>query len=170
MTQTLLLELFGSIKNEEVRKDDVELVDVVEAAFDQLGEFVDFGEIDRIYTGMSKDVTYTLIDHVNDNDLDIEIRSFYPNVADIADEDGISYGEAWKRGFTWRNNQLFRDTDDDQEVVDLAVRVGDAGSNGSHLLEQARRKGVPALDLNVDEVINRDLVYGEASESSTASA
>ena len=166
MTQTLLFEMFGSIKNEELRKDDVEL----EAAFDQLSEFVDFGELERIYTGMNKDVTYGLMDYVNENNLNIEIRSFYPNVGDIADEDDISYSEAWKRGFTWRNNQLFKETDDDQEVVDLAVRVGDAGSNGSHLLEHARQKSIPALDINVDQVVDRDRVYGDTSETSRASA
>lgn len=170
MTRTILFEAFGSIKNENMRKDGVTLDDVIAEAFTQLSEFVNFDDVERIYTGMNADVSYALIDHVNENDLDIEIRTFYPNVNNIAEEDDISRNEAWKKGYTWRNNKLFvEDEDNDQETVDLTVRVGDAGSNGSHLMQQSRQKGVPALDLNLDTLVNRDMVYGDGT-TSTAEA
>ncbi len=158
----LLIEAFGSIVNEELRQDGVSLEDVIDAGLDSIGAAVDLSDVEVIVTGMNGDVTFALQDAVEGrDDIDAEVAPFYPNVNRIAEEDDIDYQEAWKKGFNWRNNKVLTDSeDDDTEVVDLTVRLGDAGNNGDALLKHSRRKGVPALDINLDHLVERDAAYG----------
>jgi hypothetical protein len=172
MSQNILIEAFGSIVNEDTRKDNVSLEDALVVGLQELGKFVDFEEVDQVFTGMNSEVTYALEDAVGGIDIpDMTVRAFYPNVNDIMEQDDVEYNEAWKRGYTWRNNQLFiEDTEDDErDTVDLCVRIGDAGSNGSALLQHARTKGVAALDLNIDQVVNRDKAYGSSDQKAAES-
>ncbi len=170
----ILLEAFGGITNEDIRKDDISLEDAMAVALQRISghPLLSLEEVETIYTGMNGDVTIALQEAVGNLDLDVEIQAFYPNVTDIQDEDDISYQEAWKKGFTWRNNVLFTDDEDDdeQEAVVAAVRVGDAGNNGEALLQHARRKGVAAIDLNLDDLVNKDKAYGGQEADSSAEA
>lgn len=167
-TQNILFEMLSSITNEKYLQEDVSFEDVVAEAVETLQQYVDLENVDTIFTGMNENVTRTLTEHVEENNIDVEVTSFYPNVSKWAEEDGIDYNQAWKEGFTWRNNQLFTTAGDDE--VHLTVRVGDAGASGQALLEQSRQKGVDALDLNLDHLINRDAVYGEGSNTTKAPA
>ncbi len=169
----VLLEAFGSPVNEELRQDGVSLEDVLNAALDRIGEAVDLSSVETIITGMNADVTFALQDVVEArDDVDAEVSAFYPNVGRIAEEDDIEYQEAWKRGYTWRNNRLFvnDEEDEDQDVVDLVIRVGDAGNNGAALLKQARSKGVLGMDVNMDDMIDRDAAYGGGDSQADAPA
>lgn len=163
----VLIEAFGSIVNEDLRSDEVSLADALENGLGRLSDFVDFSEVEKIYTGMNKDVTYALEDAVESMALDAEVNAFYPNVSNIAEEDDIEYNEAWKKGFTWRNNQLFVEdaSDDERDHVSAAVRIGDAGNNGQALLQHARQKQVVAIDINLDDLIDRDAAYGGSEEA-----
>ena len=163
----ILVEAFGSIVNENLRVEDTDLDEVMAVALQRLDSIVGLDDVETVYTGMNGDVTFALQDAVETLGMDVEIQAFYPNVSEIAEEDDIEYNQAWKNGFTWRNNCLFvEDEEDDQrETVGLTVRVGDAGNNGEALLQHARRKGVPALDINLDELVQKDEAYGEAEDS-----
>lgn len=167
-TQNILFEMLSSITNEEYLQENVSFEDVVAEAVDTLQQYVNFEDVDTIFTGMNENVTRTLTQYVEENDIDVEVTSFYPNVSKWAEEDEIDYNQAWKEGFTWRNNQLFTTAGDDE--VHLTVRVGDAGASGQALLEQSRQKGVDALDLNLDHLIDRDAVYGNGDTTANASA
>lgn len=160
----VLIEVFGSVVNEELRKEGVSLDDVVNEAIDQLDGVMNMSGVETIYTGMNPEVTYALQDAIEASEFDADVQAFYPNVNEIAEEDDVEYQEAWKRGYTWRNNRLMvnDEEDDEQDIVDLVVRVGDAGNNGSALLKQARSKGVLGLDINLDSMIDRDAAYGGA--------
>lgn len=168
----VLIEAFGSIVNEDIRDDDMSLEDLMAVALDRVSETVDFSDVDTVFTGMNADVTFALQDAVEASDIDADVQAFYPDVSSIAEEDDIDYNEAWKRGYTWRNNQLFVEDDenDQQELVDLVVRVGDAGNSGSALLDQARSKGVTGMDVNLDEFVDRDAAYGDADADAAADA
>jgi hypothetical protein len=168
----VLLEAFGSIVNDDLRQDDMSLEDLMVEALDRVSDVVDFSNVDTVYTGMNADVTFALQDAVEASDIDVDVRAFYPDVSNIAEEDDIEYNEAWKRGYTWRNNQLFvEDSENDQqELVSLVIRVGDAGNNGSALLKQARSKGVTGMDVNMDDLIDRDAAYGGNEQSADADA
>lgn len=167
----VLIEAFGSIVNDELRDDDVSLQDAMSEALDRVSEVVDMDAVETIYTGMNADVTFALQDAVEASDIDADVQAFYPNVQEIADEDDVEYQEAWKRGYTWRNNRLFVDDEDDdeQDLVDLVIRVGDAGNNGAALIQQARSKGVLAMDVNLDDMIDRDAAYGGGEQDADAS-
>jgi hypothetical protein len=171
MTQKILLEAFGSIVNEDLRSEGVSLEDVLSAGLDELEAAINMSDVETIVTGMNGDVTHALQDAVEARDMDVDVDAFYPNVSNIADEDDIEYNEAWKKGFTWRNNKLFvADEDSDTETVDMTVRFGDAGNNGEALLQHSRRKSVPALDINLDRLVNRDAAYGGGDEAASAEA
>jgi len=172
MSDKVLIEAFGSIVSEDTRNDDVSLEDAMDAALQRVDAIVGLDSVESIVTGMNADVTYALQDAVEASDRDIDVRAFYPNVNNIAEEDDVDYQTAWKQGFTWRNNRLFvnDEDDDEQEVVDLCVRVGDAGNNGNALLQHARRKGVPALGLNLDSMVDRSAAYGDDEDSPAEAA
>lgn len=167
----VLFEAFGSIVDEDLRQDDMSLEDLMVEALDRVSDVVDFSNVEKMYTGMNADVTFALQDAVEASDIDVDVQAFYPNVKSIAEEDDVEYNEAWKRGYTWRNNQLFVEDEenDQQDVVSLVIRVGDAGNNGSALLKQARSKGVTGMDVNMDDLIDRDAAYG-SSDSVSADA
>jgi len=169
MSNNVLIEAFGSIVNEELRTEDVSLEDAMAVALQRLDTIVGTDDIDTIYTGMNGDVTHALQDAVDTLNLDVDVQAFYPNVKNIMEEDDIDYQTAWKQGFTWRNNRLFVNDEDDerQETVSLCVRVGDAGNNGEALLQHARRKGVPALDLNLDDLVEKNAAYGGSETEAT---
>lgn len=168
-TRNILFEMLSSITVDQYLQDNLTLDDVVAEAVENLQQYVDLDEeIGTIFTGMNKDVTTALTKYVDENGIDVEVRPFYPDVSKWAEEDGIDYSQAWQEGFTWRNNQLFTNAGDDQ--VHLTVRVGDAGRSGQALLEQSRQKGVDALDINLDNLIDRDAVYGENDSSAEAAA
>ncbi len=167
---SILVEAFGSIVNEDLRVEDVSLEDVMSVALQRIDNHavLSLDDVDKLYTGMNGDVTHALQDAIDTLDLDLEVQPFYPNVKNIQEEDDVDYQTAWKQGFTWRNNRLFvEDEDDDrQETVSAAVRVGDAGNNGEALLQHARRKGVVAIDINLDDLVERDLAYSSADSGS----
>ncbi len=170
---SILVEAFGSIGNNELLKDDIALDDTMAVALQRLNKHpvLDFESVDKIYTGMNGEITMALQDAIDTMGVDVEVQAFYPNVTDIQDEDDISYQEAWKKGFTWRNNVLFADNeDDDEDTVDACIRVGDAGNNGEALLQHARRKGVLAIDINLDDLVNKDEAYGGQEADSSAEA
>ncbi len=170
----ILVEAFGSIVNEELRVEDVSLEDAMGVALQRIDNYsvLSLEGVDKIYTGMNGDVTHALQDAVEALDMDVEIQPFYPNVKNIQEEDDVDYQTAWKQGFTWRNNRLFiEDEDDDrQETVEAAVRIGDAGNNGEALLQHARRKGVVAIDINLDDLVERDLAYASSDDAAAAEA
>lgn len=167
-TQNILFEMLSSITNDEYLQDGTSLEDVVAEAVEHLQQYVDFDNVETIFTGMNSEVTTELTKHVDENNIDVEVRRFAPNVSQWADEDDIEYKQAWQEAFTWRNNQLFTTAGDDE--VHLTVRVGDAGRSGQSLLEQSRRKGVDALDINLDNLIDRDAVYGDEDATTEATA
>ncbi len=161
MSYNVLVEAFGSIVNEELQSEGVSLETVVRDGLEEIDLLIGLDSVDKIITGMNGDVTFALQDIVDEVGYDVEVSAFYPNVNRIAEEDDIEYQEAWKKGFTWRNNKVFTDAeDDDTDTVDVCVRLGDAGNNGQALLQHARRKGVPAIDINLDHCIDRDAAYG----------
>jgi len=170
MSKKFLIEAFGSPVSEEARLEDVDLEDVAAVGLQRLDATIGLDDVEKIYTGMNADVTYALMDAVETLDLDIEVQPFYPKVNDIAEEDDISYQDAWKKGFTWRNNRLFvnDEENDEQDLVDLTVRFGDAGNNGQALLQHARRKGVPALDFNLDDLVDKEAAYGDGETEAVA--
>jgi len=165
----ILVEAFGSIVNQDLRVEDVDLEEVAAVGLQRIDDIIGLDGVETVYTGMNGDVTFALQDAVETLGLDVEIQAFYPNVSNIADEDDIDYNTAWKNGFTWRNNCLFveDDEDDDRETVDATVRLGDAGNNGEALLQHARRKGVPALDINLDDLVDKDAAYGDGETAET---
>lgn len=160
--------MFGSIVSENARKDDVSLDDVAVTSLEELDVTVGgLDRIDEIVTGMThrrdRPVTNALENAVEALDADIEVTPFYANVSAIAEDDGIDYGEAWQRGIEWRNEKTFTpaEDEDDETKADLAVRVGDGGGNGAAMLKHARRKGVTGIDINVDQLVDRDVAYGD---------
>ena len=172
MSRNILIEGFGSISDEDARQAGLSLEDVVQVGLKRLDDAIDLTTVDTIFTGMNQDFTYALQDAVaaiyGDRDAyDIEVEAFYPDVQQFQEEDETSYSEAWKRGYTWRNNVLFGaiDSNEEQETVSLTVRFGDAGSNGQALLKHARRKGIHAMDFNLDDLIDRDEAYGTAEDA-----
>ena len=170
MSYNILIELFGSIVNEDVQKDGVSFQDVAEEALEAVDERIGLDDVDKVFTGMNADATYALQDAVENMGLDVDVQAFYPNVNNIAEEDDIEWNQAWKNGFTWRNNKLFVDDeeDDEQDLVEIAVRLGDAGNNGEALIAHARRKGVDAMDINLDELVNKDEAYGDGATEAVA--
>jgi len=171
----ILIEGFGAPINENLLADDVsDVQEVVAAGLDQLDTVLEGGieSFDAIVSGMNASVTHALEDVVEERDLDVEVDPFYPNINNIMEEDDIEYQEAWKQGFTWRNNRVFVDDDEDDEqtLVSLAVRFGDAGNSGEELLRHARRKGVNTMDINLDDMVNRDAAYGDAEADADAEA
>jgi len=178
MSQNILLEAFGSIKDKEAREDGVSLVDVLVDGLERVDQMISLDEIDTIVTGMSADVTYALEDAVDEMGLDIDVEAFWIDAEKWADEDDVSYNQGWQNGFTWRNDQVFIEDDDNEEqvLVDATVVLGDAGSSGLDLVRQSRQRGVPAMTFNLDDNVDRDVAYGddestdEADESEAAEA
>ena len=166
MNRNVVLEAFGSITNENARNDDVDLIDVAVAGLEEIDALVGLDNIGTIFTGMGPEFTNCLEEIEEHNDeFDIDVQPFYPNISNIMEEDDVDYNTAWKRGFQWRNGILFdRDPDDDQYTVDLAVRLGDSASSGVPMLKRARRKGVTGIDINLDRLVDRDVAYGGEPE------
>ena len=166
----VLLEGFGAPLNENLLADDTDPVDVAQRAIDELDDYFGLDNIATIVTGMNTDFTHNLEDLLEDTD--VEVEPFYPNITNIMEEDDLEYQDAWKQGFTWRNNKVLinDEDDDDQTVVDLVVRLGDAGDNGQELLRHARRKGVNNFDINADDMIDRDAAYGDTEADAEAAA
>lgn len=159
MTRKILIEAFGALTTNDTYSGDLDRETIAEATLQEIDSLIDLSSIDTIVTGMNPEFTYALQHAINALDLDINVNAFYPDVNSIKEQDNISYQEAWQRGYTWRNNKLFvaNDSNDQQTVVDAAIRVGDADSSGVAMLEQARRKNVPAIDINLNGLIDRDL-------------
>lgn len=159
MTRKILIEAFGALTTNDTYSGDLDRETIAKATLQELDSLIDLSSIDTIVTGMNPEFTYALQHAINSLNVDINVNAFYPDVNSIKEQDNISYQEAWQRGYTWRNNKLFvaNDSNDQQSVVDAAVRVGDADSSGIAMLEQARRKNVPAIDINLDGVVDRDL-------------
>jgi len=166
----VLLETFGSIVSEDNRKANLTLEDVVRVGLQNLDDLIGIDEVDQIITGMNADVTEALQQVVDEDDLNIEVRAFYPNVNDFReDEDEMSYREAWQEAYGWRNDCVFN-PDHDSPTADLTVRFGDAGSNGAELLAHSRRKGVTALDINLDDTVDKSAAYGDDEADSESEA
>lgn len=159
----LVFEAFGSIKDEETRDDDASLEDVVKAALERLA--VPLSHIDTIVTGMDPDVTYALEDVVEDLDADIHVRALYPDNWDELVEEHGDRATAFKEYFSWRNRALAEGSED-YEPADMFVRVGDASYDGVELLSQGKSKRVPAVDINMDDMIDRDKAY-DSDEADT---
>lgn len=172
---SILIEGFGAPINEDLLADDVsDVQEVVAAAIDELDDVLAGGieSFDALVSGMNASVTHALEDIVEERDLDVEVEPFYPNINNIMEEDGLEYQDAWQEGFTWRNNKCFvaDEDDDEQTLVNLTVRLGDAGNSGEELLRHSRRKGVNSMDINLDDMIDRDAAYGDAEADADAEA
>lgn len=173
----IVLEAFGSIKNEDLRLDDVSLQTVMETALDRVDSIISLDEVDSIITGMDQEVTYALMDAVEASEHDVEVDPDYfdrDTIEGFGDEDD-DFQQKWRLAYNLRNRNLLSDTTSDEEFgsepVDAVVRVGDAGSNGEELLRQARRKGVPAVDVNIDkQTLDLDAAYGGDEEQAEAEA
>jgi len=146
MNKFVHLDGFGSPVSEEARLDDVDLEDVAAIGLQRLGKDTHLNSIEKIYTSTSMDFTHALRNAVKKLDLDIEVEEFYP-----------------------RGTKPLRisDRDIDQKLVDLCVRFGDAEDNGQTLLRHAKRKGVPALDINLDDLVDKETAYADTLHHSS---
>lgn len=164
-----LIETFGSINSKNNRKDGVSYDDVVLAGLMELDEVIGLDNIDQIVTGMTYSQEHPVTDALENGldelgyDGEVMIKKFYANVSNIAEEDDIEYNEAWKKGMQWRNRKVFTD-DNDAPTVNLAVRFGDAGPSGMEMLRSANRKGITTFGVNLDELVDRDVAYGDGDD------
>lgn len=165
----ILLELAGSVKSEACRKDDVTLEHVILEALSHLEQrmHVDMDELDGIVTGVDYEVTEAMRRVVDERYDDLDVKHFFPKINKIREEDNVPYDEAWQSGFEWRNLQLLDPNEDsDYPAVDFVVRVGDASNSLQQMLKMAGNKNVPAVNLQVDNLVDRDVAYGGSTADS----
>lgn len=174
----ILVEAFGSIKNDEVRQEGVSLEDAMSIALDRIDSAVGLDGVEELITGMDQEVTYALMDAVEASEHDINVNADYFDRETIESkfgDDDDDFQHKWRLAYNLRNQNLLSDTTDDGEFgtepVDAVVRVGDAGSNGEELLRQARQKGITAFDVNIDKaVLDLDAAYGGDEQEAEAEA
>lgn len=165
--ETLLIESFGALTTAETYENaQLTREDVAEAALTELDNTIGLTNVHTIITGMNAKFTYALQDVTETGAFShIDIQPFYPDVKSIMQREDLDYQDAWKQGYNWRNNKVMIPDEDDasQTIVDLVVRVGDAGNNGEELLKQARRATIGAFDINLDNMIDKNTAYGDNS-------
>lgn len=168
----VLLEAFGSIKDEDhrisINDEPMDYDTVIAEGINHLNELGVLNEVDEIVTGMDAETTYAVEDAIEAQDIDVEVDAFYPDVTSIQEEDDLDYQTAWQQGFNWRNGVCFADNSDEDrgdQPVKMAVRLGDAGNSGMKMLEDATRKSVSTLNVNLDQYVDLDSAYGSESDA-----